>query len=115
MRAQSPMPDGACSARSAGSSLTGRLLFLLLLAPAFTGCENPQEPLDRPAPTAPDAPLIADEHTLLLLPFNADLKGEEGEEPTEASGVTFEPGIAGSGALINGSDRLAPPDPGGCG
>jgi hypothetical protein len=87
-------------------------LFRLLLAPLFLACENPLRPPDQAAgPSTPSAALRAsaasDGHTLLLLPFEHDLKSADGEAPTRTSGVTFEPGIAGAGVLIEGSDLLA--------
>lgn len=47
-----------------------------------------------------------DEHTLLLLRFENSLAGAQGETPTQSSGVTFESGISGQGALVDGSDLL---------
>jgi hypothetical protein len=97
-------------------ALTGRVIataarfpsaLLLLLAPAFVGCENPVEPIERSAPAPITAPAVSDSHTLLLLPFNDNLTGQAGEHPTEASGPTFEPGVLGSAVLLEGSDRLA--------
>ena len=51
------------------------------------------------------APLLAqehtpDQHTLLLLHFNDDLNGAQGETPTQAQGVAFESGIFGNGAYF---------------
>jgi parallel beta-helix repeat protein len=51
------------------------------------------------------SPLFAQEHkpdayTLLLLHCNGNLKGAQGETPTQALGVTFEPGIFGNGAYF---------------
>lgn len=44
---------------------------------------------------------ILDQHTLLLLHFNDDLAGAQGEEPIQATGVAFEPGIFGKGAYFS--------------
>jgi alpha-tubulin suppressor-like RCC1 family protein len=44
---------------------------------------------------------------LLSLGFDGTLVGEDGEQPTTSEGITFEPGVSGSGVLIQGSDRLA--------
>lgn len=47
-----------------------------------------------------------DEHTLLLLHFDNSLNGEQGETPAQSSGVTFESGIFGQGARVDGTDVL---------
>ena len=47
-----------------------------------------------------------DAKTLLLLRFEQSLNGEQGETPTEQSGVTFEPGILGQGVVVDSSDVL---------
>jgi alpha-tubulin suppressor-like RCC1 family protein len=57
-----------------------------------------------PTPVGGDG---GEDHTLLRLRFDGTLAGESGEQPTQASGVTFEPGVAGSGVRVSGSDRLA--------
>jgi hypothetical protein len=80
---------------------------MLFVVPAFTGCENPQEPDLEPAAAPPARSAANDSHTLLLLRFNGSLVGYAGEQPTQASGLTFEPGVLGSGVLVNGADRLA--------
>jgi hypothetical protein len=80
-------------------------ILLLLLIPAFFGCEDPLEPPSRSETLAPSA--ASDSHTLLSLPFNYDLASADGERPTEAAGLSFETGISGSGVLVDGSDRLA--------
>jgi hypothetical protein len=90
-----------------GRSAARRLLPLLLLTPAFIGCESPVEPSERPSPAAAEASATSDSHTLLLLGFDDVLTGEGGEQPAQASGVTFEPGIAGSGALVDAGTVLA--------
>jgi Concanavalin A-like lectin/glucanases superfamily/Bacterial Ig-like domain (group 2) len=87
-----------------------RLEFLLLLAPAFVACGDqlqPEEPLE-PADhrEISKASVTSDGHTLLLLPFDSVLTAADGEAPTQASGLTFESGITGSGVLVDGSDRL---------
>jgi len=56
-------------------------------------------------------PLLAqehqpDQHTLLLLHFNGDLRGAAGESPTQTVGVTFEAGVFGQGVLVDQSDIL---------
>ncbi|HYG08956.1 MAG TPA: LamG-like jellyroll fold domain-containing protein, partial [Pyrinomonadaceae bacterium] len=48
-----------------------------------------------------------DEHTLLLLHFENSPDGAQGEKPTESSGITFEAGIVGQGALIERADLLS--------
>jgi hypothetical protein len=81
-----------------------RLEFLLLLAPAFVACADPVEPVDRRE--LPQASVSSDSHTLLLLPFDGALTATDGASPIQASGLTFEAGIAGSGVLVDGADRL---------
>jgi hypothetical protein len=81
-----------------------RLEFLLLLTAAFVACADPVEPVDRRE--QPQAPVTSDGHTLLLLPFGDVLTAADGESPIQASGLTFEAGIAGSGVLVDGADRL---------
>lgn len=87
-----------------------RLKFLLLLVPAFIACENPVQPEGALEPRNRREPLEAsvtsDAHTLLLLPFDSLLTTADGEAPTQASGLTFESGITGSGVLVDSSDRL---------
>ena len=78
-----------------------RLTFLLLLsAPAFVGCDNPIEPVDRPPGRQAPAAATADGHTLLLLHFDDQLAGEAGEEPTYATGHSFTDGVLGSGVVV---------------
>jgi hypothetical protein len=81
-----------------------RLEFLLLLTAAFVACADPGEPVDRRE--QPQASVTSDGHTLLLLPFDDVLTAADGESPIQASGLTFEAGIAGSGVLVDGADRL---------
>jgi hypothetical protein len=50
-------------------------------------------------------PYETDDHTLLLLHFEGDTIGEEGEEGTQ-SGISFEPGRFGQGVLIDAGDIL---------
>src|SRR5439155_13013756 len=52
------------------------------------------------------AGLNQDQHTLLLLHFDNNLAGVDGETPTQATGVTFEGGVLGKGVLVDGSDIL---------
>ena len=80
------------------------VLLLFLLAPAFIACEDPMRPPELSEPLAASA--SSDGQTLLLLPFDDDLASADGESPTQASGVTFEAGISGAGALIDGQDLL---------
>ena len=88
------------------TSLNLRIV-LLILAPAFVGCENPVEPPDRPDPAEAIAAAVeSDAHTLLHLRFNGDLKSADGESPTRAAGLTFGKGVSGSGVLIDGTDVL---------
>jgi hypothetical protein len=79
--------------------------WLLLLVPVFAACDDPVRPPDLPETLT--APTAADDHSLLVLPFDDDLASAAGESPTQASGVTLEAGISGTGVLIDGSDRLA--------
>jgi hypothetical protein len=63
------------------------------------------------------SPLVAQEHqpdahTLLLLHFNDDLNGAQGETPTQALGVTFEPGIFGKGAYFAPGNQVYYPSAG---
>lgn len=50
--------------------------------------------------SVPVDPEPIDEHTLLYLSFDDTLQGSQGEQPTVAQGVTFEPGVSGAGARI---------------
>jgi DNA-binding beta-propeller fold protein YncE len=50
-------------------------------------------------------PYETDGHTLLLLHFNGDTTGDQGEVGTE-SGISFEPGRFGQGVLIDAVDTL---------
>jgi hypothetical protein len=50
-------------------------------------------------------PYAVDEHTLLLLHFEGDYAGAQGEEGT-ANGTSFEPGVFGQGVLIDATDTL---------
>jgi hypothetical protein len=52
------------------------------------------------------ASLNNDGHTLLLLHFDNDLAGADGESPVQAAGVTFESGVLGSGVLVDSADVL---------
>ncbi len=57
------------------------------------------------------APLFAqehtpDQHTLLLLHFNGNLNGAQGETPTQAQGVAYEPGIFGDGAYFGPGNQV---------
>jgi hypothetical protein len=36
-----------------------------------------------------------------MLRFNGSLAGVAGEEPSQVSGLTFEPGVRGPGVLVN--------------
>jgi hypothetical protein len=63
------------------------------------------------------SPLFAQEHkpdahTLLLLHCNGDLNGAQGETPTQALGVTFEPGIFGNGAYFAPGNQVYFPSAG---
>jgi hypothetical protein len=90
--------------RTNDGALLRHLKFLLLLAPAFAACSDPVEPVDRTELS--QAAVGSDGHTLLLLPFDGVLTAADGESPTQASGMTFEDGVAGSGVLVDGADRL---------
>src|SRR5438477_10572435 len=81
-----------------------RLEFLLLLTPAFVACADPVEPVDRRG--LPQASVSSDGHTLLFLAFDRVLAAADGDAPIQAPGLTFEGRIAGSGVLVDGSDRL---------
>ena len=48
--------------------------------------------------------LAPDEHTLLLLHFNDNFQGTNGETPTVATGIIFEQGLFGNGCRIHKSD-----------
>lgn len=66
---------------------------------------------------ASSLPLLAqehtpDQHTLLLLHFNDDLNGAQGDTPTQAQGVTFEPGIFGNGAYFAPGNQVYFPSAG---
>jgi hypothetical protein len=47
-----------------------------------------------------------DANTLLLLRFEGNTTGVAGETPVQATGITFESGVLGQGALIDGTDLL---------
>lgn len=49
---------------------------------------------------------ISDEHTLILLHFNGNLNGADGETPTDATWVTFEEGIFRTGAYFPVGNQL---------
>jgi hypothetical protein len=53
--------------------------------------------------------LPADSHTLLLLHFNDNCSGAQGEAPSENSGITFENGIFGHGAFFSSGNKLTYP------
>jgi hypothetical protein len=53
-----------------------------------------------------------DQHTLLLLHFNGKLSGAQGETPTQAQGVAFEPGIFGAGAYFSPGNQVYFPSAG---
>ena len=85
---------------------SSRLLPLLLFAAAI-GCEDPLEP-SADVELQPDvAAIVADTHTLLELRLNGGLASTDGDAPVQASGLSFETGVHGSGVLVNGTDRLA--------
>jgi hypothetical protein len=81
------------------------LIPLLLFAAAAAGCDDPFQPSDRMEPDV--AAATTDSHTLLNLRFNGSLATTDGETPAQASGLSFETGISGSGVLVNVADRLA--------
>jgi hypothetical protein len=84
---------------------SNRLIPLLLLATAAIGCDDPLAPS---AEMEPEISVAAtDVHTLLELRFNGTLTSTDGETPAQASGLSFETGIKGSGVLVNATDRLA--------
>ncbi len=56
--------------------------------------------------------LKRDRHTLLLLHFNGDLSGAQGEKPVEAQGVAFEPGIFKKGAYFAPGNQVYFPSAG---
>ena len=58
------------------------------------------------------ATLTNDPQTLLLLRFDGDLTGVQGETPGESSGITFETGIHGQGAYLAPGNRLFYPSAG---
>jgi hypothetical protein len=62
---------------------------------------------DSRAEPTPVGGVAGEDHTLLRLRFDGALAGEAGEQPTQASGVSFESGVVGSGVRVSGSDRLA--------
>jgi hypothetical protein len=84
---------------------SNRLIPLLLFAAAAAGCDDPFQPGDRMEPDVTAA--TTDSHTLLNLRFNGSLATTDGETPAQASGLSFETGINGSGVLVNDADRLA--------
>ncbi len=47
-----------------------------------------------------------DQHTILLLHCNDNLSGTQGETPTQATGISFEPGIFGKGAYFPAGNQL---------
>ena len=49
---------------------------------------------------------IPDEHTLILLHFNGNLNGADGEMPAHDTGVAFEEGIFGTGAYFPVGNQL---------
>ena len=81
------------------------LIPLLLLAAATIGCRDALEPTAEMEPEVATA--VTDIHTLLNLRFNGSLASTDGETPAQASGLSFETGIRGSGVLVNSTDRLA--------
>jgi hypothetical protein len=81
------------------------LILLLPLTVAAIGCGDPLEPTAEIEPEV--AATVTDIHTLLNLRFNGSLTSVEGESPVQASGLSFETGIKGSGVLVNSTDRLA--------
>lgn len=81
-------------------------LWLLAALIPILGCDNPQEPAREPTTAPPSLAISNDSLTLLLLRFNGNTAGVDGERPVEASGLTYEPGVFGSGVLVDGSDRL---------
>jgi hypothetical protein len=87
------------------TSLRSNCLIPLLLFAAAAGCDDPFQPSDRMEPDVTAA--TTDSHTLLNLRFNGSLATTDGETPTQASGLSFETGINGSGVLVNDADRLA--------
>jgi hypothetical protein len=93
-----------CVIRTHDGAPMWRLELLLLLGPALAGCSDPGAPVDRAEP--PQAAVSSDAHTLLLLPFDGVLTAADGEAPAQASDVTFEGGVAGSGVLVDEADRL---------
>lgn len=58
------------------------------------------------------ATLTNDPQTLLLLRFDGDLTGAQGEMPGESSGITFETGVHGQGAYLALGNRLFYPSAG---
>jgi hypothetical protein len=85
-----------------------RYLVLSLLLAVTTACDDPLEPTEQAEQIGLQAASGAlDIHTILRLPFNGGLASSDGETPAQASGLTLEPGIARSGVLVDGSDRLA--------
>ena len=82
-----------------------RLYVMLLLAPALAACQDALKPTEEPVASV--GAVTADTHTLLHLPFNDNVVAEDGTSPVEASGLSFENGINGSGIFVDGSDRLS--------
>ncbi|HEX6106000.1 MAG TPA: LamG-like jellyroll fold domain-containing protein, partial [Gemmatimonadales bacterium] len=101
-----PRNSPARATTTATSSHSKFLTALLLLSLGFTACENPQEPVEQ-TPAEPEHAVASDRHTLLLLRLNGSLAGVAGETPSQASGLTFVPGVRGKGVLVDNADRLA--------
>ena len=72
----------------------------------FTAASTTPTPTPTPTPSPTPTPTPSPVNTLLHLPLDGSLTGSDGETPTQSSGVTFEPGIRGQGALIEGTDIL---------
>jgi Concanavalin A-like lectin/glucanases superfamily/Bacterial Ig-like domain (group 2) len=90
---------------SRASVKSNRLIPLLLLTAAAIGCGDPLEPSTEMEPEV--AATVTDSHILLNVRFNGSLASTDGEIPIQASGLSFETGIRGSGVLVNATDRLA--------
>ena len=58
------------------------------------------------APPVVAGELVADESTLLLLHCNGTLDGAGGETPTQATGVSFVPGVHGQGAWLQPGNQV---------
>jgi len=63
-------------------------------------------PRDLRVPPSGQSPLVPAATTLLLLRFEGNPKGESGERPRTASGVTYEAGVLGSGAYLGPGNQL---------